>query len=108
MDNVVDFVAFKKKKEETGIINGIEFVRCKPQESFCTFCQAPTTVEHTSKGTAIHTYTGVDMEEFRKIKDMLTGLIKLLRSQGEDADKLLIEAFGQGMEDFMKEMDNGS
>lgn len=102
MGEVIDFQQYKEGK----VIEQIEFITPK-NESYCPHCQAPTLVQRTSGGSEIHTFDPNNMEAYEKVKTLLVRIVTYFKTtdQGvEDAD--LVEAFGEGMADFLKEMEN--
>lgn len=101
MDNVVDFQAFKERK----IVDAIEFIPPR-HEGWCPFCQAPTLIKRTSAGTEVHTFDPTNMEAYDKAKQLLVKIVDYFRSTDEGvSDGDLIEAFGEGMRDFLKELE---
>jgi wobble nucleotide-excising tRNase len=108
MGDLVNFQEFKKKREEAEVIRGIQFE--KPERrSACPFCQAPTLVEETGTGTEIHTYCGVDMDAYQKLRTLLDNIVNYFKTSEDGvADDDLIAAFGEGMEEFLKEQEHGS
>ena len=101
MDNVIDFQAFKERK----LVDAVEFVPPR-YESWCPFCQAPTTIKKTSYGTDIHTFDPTNMEAYDKIKKLLTVIVDYFHNTDDGVtNDDLVEAFGEGMRDFLKEME---
>jgi hypothetical protein len=99
MGIIIDFNKFKEGK----IVNSIGFQK---QKAVCPFCQAPTTIELTSTGTPIHTFNGEDMEAYKKLRELVITIVDYFKASKEGlCDDDLVEAFGEGMADFLKEQE---
>ena len=103
MGEVIDFQKFK----ESRIVKDVGFTLLD-KETACPFCTAPTSVEKIMNGTSIHTYNGVDMEKYYRLKELLSSIVERLKS-GADAveDEDIVKAFGEGMREFLKELEDG-
>ena len=103
MGEVIDFQKYKDDRT----VKDVGFESLKSSET-CPFCTAPTTVERTGTGTPIHTFNGVDMETYYKLKALLASIVERLKS-GDDAVKNedIVKAFGEGMRQFLEELENG-
>lgn len=100
MGEVVDFQTFKDRK----IVDAIEFIP-SPNEGWCPFCSAPTLVTRTSGGTEIHTFDPNNMQAYEKLKTLLLTIISYFKDTDQSvSDDDLIEAFGEGMKEFLKEL----
>ena len=93
MGDIIDFIRFKSERKE-------------PTESSgrCPHCYAPTSIQRTSAGTEIHTYKGTDMEDYYKVKNFLLEILNRLLEDNTIED--LEECFGDGLKDFLKELNN--
>lgn len=102
MGQVIDFQQFKERKESKA--EEPEFVPPK-HEGYCPFCQAPTLIKLTGAGTPIHTFDPNNMEAYEKLRGLMVVVADYFRNQDENVDDdALIEAFGEGMREFLKEL----
>jgi hypothetical protein len=107
MGEVINFQKWKDKKEDREIVESIGFT-APVEESNCPFCDAPTTVERTGTRSAIHTYSGEDVQVYYKLKALLARVVSYFidKNDGVTEDDM-VAAFGEGMRDFMKELQDG-
>ncbi len=101
MGSLIDFQKYKNKKEE----GEVETVFSPPkQEGYCPFCQAPTLIKLTMSGTPLHTFDPNNMESYEKVRNLLSTVVNYFRQQ-DVGDEALVEAFGEGMAEFLKELE---
>lgn len=100
MSNVIDFQAYKEKK----LVEQVEFVPPK-YEAYCPNCKAPTIRTRTASGAEIHVFDPNNMKAYEKLKLLLENVVMYFKTTDEGVtDDDLIEAFGEGMAEFLKEI----
>jgi hypothetical protein len=99
MGQLIDFQQFKERREAGE--------STPPRtEGYCPFCQAPTLIQRTSGDTEIHTYDTEVMEAYSKLKNLMATVVDYFKRQEDGVqDDDLIAAFGEGMEEFLKELE---
>jgi hypothetical protein len=105
MGKLIDFQEYKNRKETADV----EAVFSPPpirHEGYCPFCQAPTLIKLTMAGTPIHTFDPNNMEQYQKLRELMIIVVDYFRQQDADVtDDALIEAFGEGMAEFLRELE---
>lgn len=106
MGQLIDFAKFKQERKATSA-NYMKREAAKISGGYhCPFCSAPTTVTSTAGGTDIHTYTGIDLAEYNRMKGALAKAIFAVMLAGQEPE--LRASFGEGFDDFLKEIRDGS
>jgi hypothetical protein len=101
MGQLIDFQEYKERKA----VEAIEFVPPR-HEGYCPFCQAPTLIKRTAGGTQVHTFDPENMEAYRKLKKLMITIVEYFKNQEDGVqDDDLVAAFGEGMEEFLKELE---
>ena len=105
MGNLIDFQKYKDRKEAADIEAVFSPLPIR-HEGYCPFCQAPTLIKLTMAGTPVHTFDPNNMEAYEKLRQLMTSVVDYFRQQNAGVtDDALIEAFGEGMENFLKELE---
>jgi hypothetical protein len=97
MAEVIDFQEYKERKN----LHKTDFEPTR-HESYCPRCWAPTTIKKTAGGSDSHTFDPT--EAYEKLHTLLTRVVTYFCAQDDVSDEALIEAFGDGMAQFLKDM----
>lgn len=105
MGKVIDFQDYKNRKE-AAVVEAVFSPPPIRHEGYCPFCQAPTLIKLTMAGTPIHTFDPNNMEAYEKLRELMTRVTDYFRERDAGVtDEDLIEAFGEGMAEFLKELE---